>query len=148
MEFCRWLTERTGRRFTLPTEAQWEYACRAGTKTRFSFGDVGSELEDYAWFYENAYKKQEDYAHVVGLKKANPWGLKDMYGNVWEWCSDRYSIELPGGRDPNSDSGDIVVHRGGSWVSDADHCRSASRGGASPEPEGNLSGFRVAAVRE
>ncbi|MDB5344622.1 MAG: hypothetical protein JWP89_2999 [Schlesneria sp.] len=137
-----------GWKYALPTEAQWEYACRAGTKTRFSFGDVGAELEDYAWFYENAYKKQEDNAHVVGLKKPNPWGLKDMYGNVWEWCSDRYSIELPGGRDPNSDSGDIVMHRGGSWVSDADHCRSASRDGASPEPEGNLGGFRVAAVRE
>jgi formylglycine-generating enzyme required for sulfatase activity len=89
-----------GWEYTLPTEAQWERACRARTETRFSFGDDESNLGDYAWFEDNAWNAGEEFAHRVGLKKANPWGLHDMYGNVNEWCRDYFAEKLPGGRDP------------------------------------------------
>ncbi|MDP6775275.1 MAG: SUMF1/EgtB/PvdO family nonheme iron enzyme, partial [Candidatus Latescibacteria bacterium] len=76
--------------YRLPTEAEWEYACRAGTTERWSFGDDESKLKDYAWYYDNAWKAGEEYAHGVGTKLPNPWGLFDMHGNVWEWCLDWY----------------------------------------------------------
>ena len=110
MKFCEKLTEQersAGRlpsdwQYTLPTEAQWEYACRAGTKSRFSFGDDESDLGEYAWYGKNAGDIGEKYAHRVAQKKANPWGLYDMHGNVWEWCRDVYAYELPGRRRPRS----------------------------------------------
>ncbi|HEY3967842.1 MAG TPA: formylglycine-generating enzyme family protein, partial [Planctomycetaceae bacterium] len=107
-EFCRKLTVRerqAGRlpdawEYTLPTEAQWEYACRARSVTRFSFGDDASKLGEYEWFFKNTFDAGENYPHQVGQKKPNPWGLHDMHGNVWEWCRDVCFWKRPGGRDP------------------------------------------------
>jgi len=86
LRYCQWLYNKTGRFYRLPTEAEWEHACRAGTKTVFFFGDDPSKLGDYAWYYENS----DDKYHKVGEKQANPWGLYDMLGNVAEWTSDEY----------------------------------------------------------
>ena len=90
IEFCRKLSKKTGRTVSLPTEAQWEYACRAGTTTTFSFGDDLSKLIDYGWYGGKNAGQKEDYAHRVGQLKPNPWGLYDMHGNVWEFCRDWY----------------------------------------------------------
>lgn len=90
VEFCRKLSEQEEGGYHLPTEAQWEYACRAGTTTAYSFGDDVSKLEEYAWYSKNSRKAEEKYAHSVGQKLPNPWGLFDMHGNVWEWCQDWY----------------------------------------------------------
>ena len=156
-EFCRKLTEQErqagrlsdGWEYTLPTEAQWERACRARSETRFSFGDDESKLVDHAWFSNNAGGVGELFAHRAGQRTANAWGLCDMHGNVWEWCRDAYTTKLPGGRDPEVKRDDIPgnlyrVTRGGSWSDDAARCRSANRGWGSPTNWGNGLGFRVA----
>jgi formylglycine-generating enzyme required for sulfatase activity len=158
MKFCEKLTEterRAGRlaadsEYTLPTEAQWEYACRAGTTTRFSYGDNESKLGDYAWWgggqFGDGNAKSEQYAHLVGQKKPNPWYLYDMHGNVYEWCRDRYEM-LAGGTDPQGpSSGSLRVYKGGSWGSAAGGCRSAFRRGNDPGSPGYDLGFRLAAV--
>src|SRR3569833_3991884 len=88
LEFCRWLSAKTGKEYRLPTEAEWEYACRAGTKTAYSFGDDPAQLGEYAWYVENAEKPMP-----IGKKKPNPWGLYDMHGNVAEWCIDQYAAD-------------------------------------------------------
>jgi WD40 repeat protein/formylglycine-generating enzyme required for sulfatase activity len=88
--FCKKLSEREGKTYCLPTEAEWEHACRAGTETRWSFGDDEKALGDYAWYKENAGDIGEKYAHRVGRKKPNRFGLHDMHGNIWEWCHDFY----------------------------------------------------------
>jgi formylglycine-generating enzyme required for sulfatase activity len=125
-EFCKKLSEKTRQAVRLPTEAEWEYACRAGTKTRFSFGDSDSALGDYAWCSSNS----GDKTQPVGQKKPNAWGLYDMHGNVREWCADRYG-GYPKGTvsDPfGTASGDRRMLRGGSWYSGAtDHFRCAYR---------------------
>ena len=134
--------------YTLPTEAQWERACRAQTETRFSFGDDESKLGDYAWFGENAWNAGERYPHRVGQKKANPWGIHDMHGNLYEWCHDPYTIKLPGGRDPEAkpdvDFGSLRVFRGGGWYDGAASCRSGIRDGDLPDVRDSCLGFRPA----
>ena len=94
IEFCRKLSKKTGMTVSLPTEAQWEYACRAGSTTTFSFGDDLSKLIDYGWYGGIAAGQKEDYAHRVGQLKPNAWGLYDMHGNVWEFCSDWYDKDF------------------------------------------------------
>ena len=155
--YCEKLTELerkagrlpTGWKYALPTEAQWEYACRAGTKTAYSFGDDESQLGEYAWFKENADDINEDYAHTVGTKKPNPWGLSDMHGNAWEWCADVYEAKLPGGSDPlvvSADGAALRVFRGGGWLIASVRCRSAYRRSGLPTYRGCFLGFRPATV--
>jgi formylglycine-generating enzyme required for sulfatase activity len=150
--FCVKLTEQerqagrlpAGHVFRLPTEAEWEYACRAGSKTRFSFGDDPNEsnLGEYAW-YCGCLEKQQ--THPVGVRAPNSWGLYDMHGNVWEWCLD-WEGPYPGGSvtDPQGPSeGDYRVLRGGDWASYAFLCRSAYRGNGGPSHLARHCGFRV-----
>ena len=118
--------------YRLPTEAEWEYACRAGTTTDYSFGDEARHLGDFAWFADNSGKK----THPVGRKKPNPWGLFDMHGNVAEWCQDIYAASYytssPEKAPRGPDEGSEFVLRGGSWKSPADALRSAYRAGEAP----------------
>jgi formylglycine-generating enzyme required for sulfatase activity len=155
MKFCEKLTEQerhsgrlpSGWQYTLPTEAQWEYACRAGTTTRFSFGDDESKLGEYAWFKKSASDAGEEYAHQVGVKKANPWGLHDMHGNTIEWCRDWSQKKLAGGIDPEGlSAGSNRVERGGDFVSPAIHCRSAQRNWDKPSAQSGVLGFRVGLI--
>ncbi len=156
MAFSRKLTEQerhagrlpNGWEYALPTEAQWERACRARTETEFSFGNDESKLGQYAWFHGNARNAGEHYPHQVGQKKPNPWGLFDVHGNVAEWCRDIYRQKLPGGRDPDvqpdekSEVSDRVI-RGGGWHFDASRCRSAYRLGLPSDTRYFDLGFRV-----
>jgi len=148
VDFCKKLSQKEGVTYRLPTEAEWEYACRAGTQTKYSFGDRQSLLGEYAWFTGNAYKIDEKYAHPVGQKKPNPWGLYGMHGNVSEWCSDRYDADYysksPTADPQGSTTGRSRVHRGGSWSSTPWGCRSAFRGdGISPSLLDGSVGFRI-----
>jgi serine/threonine protein kinase/formylglycine-generating enzyme required for sulfatase activity len=157
-EFCRKLTARehaagrlpVGWEYRLPTEAQWEYACRAGSATACSFGDDLSQLSDWAWWGGNdeaGNARAERCAQPVGLKKANEWGLMDMHGNVWEWCEDLHVDIFPGGTDPLVATGrGERSFRGGSWLDGPTHCRSARRGWCSPEDRTNSLGFRPLAI--
>jgi len=131
-EFCRRLSELpeeqvAGRRYRLPTEAEWEYACRAGSKTAFSFGNDAANLGSYAWYDANS----GEMTHAVGSKRPNAFGLYDMHGNVWEWCSDWYDKEYyassPATDPSGPDSGSFRVLRGGSWNNEPDCVRCASR---------------------
>jgi formylglycine-generating enzyme required for sulfatase activity len=144
--FCGKLSEKTGKTYTLPTEAQWEYACRAGSTTRFSFGDSDSALGGYAWYEGNSSKQ----THLVGQKTANAFGLFDMLGNVWEWCSDwhgeSYYASSPGQNPPGPSSGEKRVLRGGSWDNVPSFCRSANRDGYDPTGTLNGLGFRVVCI--
>ncbi|MCY2931224.1 MAG: formylglycine-generating enzyme family protein [Planctomycetota bacterium] len=144
VEFCKKLSEKTGKTVTLPTEAQWEYACRAGSKTAFHYGDDADNagLGDHAWYVENC----KDTTHPVGGKKPNAWGLYDMHGNVWEWCSDWESPSYAGAgaTDPQGpDRGVSRILRGGGWSLAAKYCRSAERVGCEPGQRSNIFGFRV-----
>ena len=132
--------------YALPTEAQWEYACRAGTTTAYSFGDDPSVLGEYAWYVKNALEPGERYAHRVGLKKPNPWGFYDLHGNAWQWCRDFYAEKLPGGTDPLVGNGSFHVPRGGCWFLNAQCCRSAYRPDNAPGLCSDRLGFRVALV--
>ncbi|MCB9913184.1 MAG: formylglycine-generating enzyme family protein [Planctomycetes bacterium] len=135
----------TGYEYRLPSEAQWEYACRAGTTTRFGFAETGADLAQYAWYSGNS----NGMPHAVGRKLPNAWGLYDMHGNVWEWCGDRYATSYPGGTvtDPlGPDSGSSRVNRGGSWYNAAYNCRSALRFNDLPSRRYSDLGFRVALV--
>jgi formylglycine-generating enzyme required for sulfatase activity len=163
-EFCGKLTqlERSagrlpeGWQYALPTEAQWEYACRAGTTTRFSFGNDESAFGSYAWwggFSGDGNAKNEQYAHQIGTKKANPWGLHDMHGNVWEWCRDAPVFKLPGGIDPAVKFQGLDFYfsgrswrviKGGGWWHDAVYCRSAERNWSGSNVLDFSLGFRIA----
>src|SRR5437660_1013402 len=137
MEYCRWLSAKTGKLYRLATEAEWEYAARAGTTTAYSFGDDPRALGEYAWTAANA----KEQPHPVASRKPNPWGLFDMHGNVAEWCLDRYDAEFyrtvkPGAIGPVLLPGSARyphVARGGSWDDDAARARSAARRGSTSE---------------
>ena len=154
VEFCKLLTQKEraegklpeGAEYRLPTEAEWEYACRAGSEEKFGFGDSDTDLADYAWFSKNSVRTQP-----VGKKKANAWGLFDMHGNVWEWCSDwKGSYTADEAEDPKgAPAGPSYGHRvfrGGSWGSTAAHCRSAARNGCGTS-NSRLSGLGFRLVR-
>ena len=143
--FCKKLSAKLGRNVRLPTEAEWEYACRAGTQTRFYWSDDPnySSVGDYAWYDKNSGRQ----THGVGQKKPNAWGLYDMAGNVWEWCSDRYadSYAALSSVDPQGpSSGKTRILRGGGRRDELQYCRSALRSGGTPDRWGNSCGFRIA----
>jgi formylglycine-generating enzyme required for sulfatase activity len=149
--FCEKLSKLTGKNYRLPTEAEWEYACRAGTETRFSFSDDEDQLGDYAWFSGNS----NNTTHPVGEKRPNPWGIYDMHGNVWEWCADQHHESYATKPDNIKENGSIVwldsnigdessmMLRGGSWGSYPVNCRSAVRIGIDADDCDGWLGFRV-----
>jgi len=144
-EFIRKLNQKEGTdKYRLPSEAEWEYACRAGTTTRYSFGDDESILSDYAWNNKNSRSKP----HPVGQKKPNPWGLYDMHGNVWEWCQDKFHSSYIGapsdGSAWESGGGSSRVLRGGCWYYlGTGYLRSAFRDWDNPDYRIFNLGFRV-----
>jgi formylglycine-generating enzyme required for sulfatase activity len=157
--YCEWLSEQTHEIYELPTEAEWEYACRAGSKTDYCFGDDPKLLTEYAWYSENS----EGKLHAAGEKQPNEWGLHDMHGNVWEWVGDwyaEYSKQLQSDDSDNSSEtsgnpsatlrnpsgpveGSDRVIRGGGWVNDAGYCRSACRRRRGPAARDHGLGFRL-----
>ena len=130
-KYCEWLSAKTGRFYRLPTEAEWEYACRAGSKSAYCFGDDPKQLSEYAWHYANSNEKP----NPVGKKKPNAWGLYDMHGNVAEWTADGYDAEFYGTLLGKVSSNPLnvakkvepCVTRGGAWDADPDRLRSAAR---------------------
>lgn len=152
--YCSALTQRerqagrlpAGYQYRLPSEAEWEYACRAGTTNLFSFGETAAEADPYAWTAENS----DGRPHPVGLKLPNPWGLHDIHGNVWEWCLDWFE-QYPAApvQDPSGPaSGRFKVFRGGGWNNDADFARSSNRFMMAPSNGIHFVGFRVALGRK
>ncbi|HET6249514.1 MAG TPA: formylglycine-generating enzyme family protein [Tepidisphaeraceae bacterium] len=149
VKFCRKLSDTTGRKFRLPTEAEWEYACRAGTETEYNTGNGEASLAAAGWYGYDAGNSGEK-THPVGQKKPNAWGLYDMHGNVAEWCEDAYDADYyhrpDAGRDPRGPKPTPAaprVIRGGSWFSYASECRSASRNAWKPDFRNYALGFRV-----
>lgn len=135
-------------RISLPTEAQWEYACRAGTITQWYFGNDESELQHHAWYQANS----GDEPHPVGLKQPNPWGIYDVYGNVAEWClDDFYTYSAEQAFDPSipHDQDELKIVRGGDYASRAEDCQSASRRPIlKNNPFAEETGFRVVCVEQ
>jgi len=132
-KYCQWLSAQTGHFYRLPTEAEWEYACRAGTTTAYSFGDDPAKLGEYAWYYENSEEKYQ----LVGKKKPNPWGLYDMHGNVMEWTADEYVPDYFSrikkiATNPFIKPAKLYPRsvRGGGWDDDPEQLRSAYRRGS------------------
>jgi formylglycine-generating enzyme required for sulfatase activity len=143
-EFCEKASGKTGQTVRLPTEAEWEHACRAGTKTAYYTGDGEADLDRAAWYQENS----GNTTHPTGQKAPNVWGLHDMHGNVWEWCADRYGeYSAVAATDPQGAAqGQHRVLRGGSSGNAPGNCRSAHRYGNTPDGRYNIGlGFRVAA---
>jgi formylglycine-generating enzyme required for sulfatase activity len=135
-QYTKWLSGLTGQFYRLPSEAEWEFACRAGTNTAYFFGDDPSDLDAYAWYYDNA----SESTHLVGLKQPSPWGLFDIHGNVGEWCLDQFSREGYKRLEGKTPTAAEAIHwptklyprsiRGGSWDEDADRLRCAARRGS------------------
>lgn len=146
--FIKWLNRKEGgNHYRLPAEAEWEYAARAGTTTKYFWGNSSSQAEQYAWYAKNAYDAGGKYAHYAGRKKPNPWGLYDMQGNVWEWVQDWYGgtyyRHSPGTDPKGPSSGRGRVYRGGGWCSSDRLLRSAYRYYDSPGYRLNDIGFRL-----
>jgi len=141
VDFARWLSKKSGHHYRLPTEAEWEYAARAGTKTAYSWGDNPANFPDYAWNTTNA----NSQTHPVGLKKPNPWGLYDMHGNVWEWTASTYAEEYDGSELKGSDFKSRALRsvRGGAWYFYPKGMRSADRRIYSPFLHWSYIGFRL-----
>ena len=143
--FCQRLTEVTGRFVRLPSEAEWEYACRAGSATDYHFGQTAKSLEEYAWYDRNS----QEQTHPSGLKKPNVWGLQDIIGNVWEWCEDEWHGSYDGA--PQDGSAWVSNQhrrarrcvRGGAWDMDAFRCRSSYRSFDWEDAATNRLGFRI-----
>jgi formylglycine-generating enzyme required for sulfatase activity len=131
-DYCQWLSEQTGQTYRLPLEAEWEYACRAGSEGDYCFGDDVERLAEYAWYNKNAGGK----THPVGELKPNGWGLHDVHGNVWEWCQDA-------GHDKYRGDAYYKVLRGGSWDNFPGGLVAAYRRSFAPVHRGNYLGFRV-----
>jgi len=145
-EFCTQLCQKEGKTYRLPTEAEWEYACRAGTTSTYGFGNREFQLGNYAWYDKNS----GIATHPVGQKKPNAWGLYDMHGNVWEWCLDWYAKDWyskgPAENPLNEGYGDMkyIVIRGGGWHGDSYGCRVSYRNGSGlPDSPLYDIGFRV-----
>ncbi|MDO4569554.1 MAG: formylglycine-generating enzyme family protein [Planctomycetia bacterium] len=138
VEFCEKLSKESGLKIQLPTEAQWEYACRAGTT-----GAYAGKLDSMGWYRDNSGRQ----THEVKTKQPNAWGLYDMHGNVWEWCLDWYDLgyydRSPTSDPKGPDDGSYRVGRGGSWFNDAEYCRSACRSDGGPARSYNGVGFRL-----
>jgi formylglycine-generating enzyme required for sulfatase activity len=149
-EFCQKLSTLTKKTYRLPSEAEWEYACRAGTQSSYYFGDDENQLGEYAWYGENS----NDQTQPVGQKKPNKWGLYDMLGNVWEWCEDdghsNYNGAPTDGRawidNDNRSQAPYRIKRGGSWFNYSRRCRCAYRDDLYPAGRLNNVGFRVVLV--
>ncbi len=155
--YCRWLSRKTGGRYRLPTEAEWEYACRAGTRTEYQWGDAAddgrgwlnggdqTEYEGQCWPTPFNFEDGYWFAAPVGSFKANAWGLYDMHGNVWEWCHDWFAVYPSGpATDPQGPStGTHRVGRGGGWSEVPGFCRSAARDGVAPDHRYGSMGFRL-----
>lgn len=153
MEFCSRLSQRsgrTGRTYTLPSEAQWEYACRAGTSTPFAFGEtITADLANHIathTYGQGRKGESREQTTPVGMLPANAWGLQDMHGNVWEWCPDHWHESYEGAPEDGSaclseEGGDRPL-RGGSWVGVPKLCRSVSRDHHRPDDASNALGFR------
>jgi len=141
--YCAWKTKREGVTYRLPTEAEWEYACKAGNNGKYCFGNDEAVFGEYAWYAQNA----EGVTHDVGTKKPNAWGLYDMHGNVWEWCSDHYVETYENTpRDGSaykiqSEKGRVL--RGGSWNGSAQNSRCTSRINLGSGGRNYFVGFRV-----
>ncbi len=148
MKFCEWLSKKEKKAYRLPTEAEFEYASRAGTTTAYSFGDDPKNLGDFAWYFDNA----QQHTQPVAGKKPNPGGLYDMHGNVFQWCADYcdkgYYGKSPGKDPQNLDKTDFRVLRGGCWHAVARLSRSASRNWSKPEISTYDFGFRVVLAAE
>ena len=146
VEFCQRLSQlpaeqAAGRVYRLPSEAEWEFACRAGGQRAFCFGNQASWLTNYAWFVANG----DDQTHPVGKKQPNAFGLFDMHGNVHEWCADVYGGYSPRAAAHYKNNGNSGrVYRGGSWCSSPTRCRAAWRGQQDPDHRSPFNGFRIA----